>query len=339
MADRRAPAKWLRWLDDELSGWTADGTISEEQAAAIRRKYETTEDESAVERGGRLVTVLAVLGALLLGVGAVIFFAANWQVIPRALKLALVLGSIIAAYASGYYLAFTRESYPRVGHSLLLLGSLLYGAGIWLVAQMFHLSAHFPDGLLFWMLGILPIAYVCSSHAVLIEASLLLTAWTVAEQSLDHINLLYLVLAALVLALAYRMNSRIAVGLTLGGAVVWLAAANVVSTDYSGGVLFSLLLTALMGLLFFTLGNLHSYLTNLAPMKLPFQVVGLLVFFFSQFMLSFRGLPIHHTSDASAAYTSFFLIALFIICVRWYQRGCGCCGLCPHAPVVPKPPW
>ena len=40
----------------------------------------------------------------------------------------------------------------------MFLGCLLYGAGIWLVAQVFHLDAHYPDGVWWWAVGVLPFA-------------------------------------------------------------------------------------------------------------------------------------------------------------------------------------
>src|SRR5918997_753515 len=42
--------------------------------------------------------------------------------------------------------------------AVFILGCLFYGAGIWLVAQVLHISAHYPDGIWWWAVGVLPFA-------------------------------------------------------------------------------------------------------------------------------------------------------------------------------------
>ncbi len=146
-AGRKMPEPWLKWLRDEVALWKNEGIIEDSQARAIMLRYPQTGEETA--RGSRLVTLLSVMGALLLGVGVILFFAANWQVMPKWLKVGIVLGSILIAYGTGYWLAFEKGNYPRVGRALIFLGTVLYGSGIWLIAQIFHINAHYPNGVLF----------------------------------------------------------------------------------------------------------------------------------------------------------------------------------------------
>ena len=40
-----------------------------------------------------------------------------------------------------------------------MLGTLFFGAGIWLVAQIYHIDEHFPNGFLIWGLGALALAW------------------------------------------------------------------------------------------------------------------------------------------------------------------------------------
>ena len=299
-----------------MSLWKDDGIIDDSQAKAIMLRYSKGRENEELLRGGRLVTLLAVMGALLLGVGVILFFAANWQVMPKWLKVGIVLGSILVAYGTGYWLAFEKANYPRVGRAVIFLGTVLYGSGIWLIAQIFHINAHYPNGVLFWVLGIIPVVIICRSLSVLIEASLLLTLWTVLEQTgFQTTNLLYLPLFFLILWISYNMKSRVAAGLALLGMTVWMAIAGVLSLKETESFIFALLLTSLLGLLYYISGNLHSLKENLAYMKLPYQFTGLAVFFVSLFLLSFRFLVnVSGISFISGlGFPRFFIIALSVL--------------------------
>jgi uncharacterized membrane protein len=113
-----------------------------------------------------LVTTVATLGSVLLGLGVILFFAANWEEFPRAGKLSLILVAIIAAYVTGYWLRY-RRGYERVGTAVIFLACLFYGSGIHLVAQVYHVELNDPSLFLYWFLGVLPMAYLIRSQVVL----------------------------------------------------------------------------------------------------------------------------------------------------------------------------
>lgn len=303
---------WVKRLRTEVSGWKEEGLISSGQAEEILLRYKSSEEE----HGGRLVTVLAVIGALLLGTGVILFFAANWQAIPKWVKVSVIMGSIITAYGVGYYLSFEKGSYPRVGRSLLFLGSILYGAGIWLVAQIFHISSHFPNGFLFWALGIIPIIVVCGSLSILLEASILIIIWTFMEQSgFLNTNWLFLPLGSAVLYLGYRLKSPLAVGLTLPGFAVWLAASAAISLK--GGeirtFLFTVLLMLPLGMAVYAAGCYQSQVERFMSMKTPYKIVGLLLAFGALFLASFRFI-VHESMYRQSEFTfSLFYIISFIL--------------------------
>ena len=68
-------------------------------------------------------------------------------------------------------------SYPKVGASLILLGSLIFGAGMFLIAQMYHITVHYPNGPLMWGLGVLPLAYLLRFKSLISLAILDLLIW------------------------------------------------------------------------------------------------------------------------------------------------------------------
>ena len=115
---------------------------------------------------GRLVTILSTLGSVLVGLGVILFFASDWEEIPRNVKLAMLLIAIPAAYGIGYWLRYWR-GYQRVGTAVILLACLLYGAGIHLVAQAYNVPVNDPDLFLYWFVGVLPLAYLTRSQVIL----------------------------------------------------------------------------------------------------------------------------------------------------------------------------
>lgn len=153
-------------LPTAVEQWQREGLLRPYQAQVLLARYGLLGGENAVTlRRFRLVWVLAALGALLVGVGVILLVGANWEQIPKWARLVALLVAIAASYRGGYRLAYGGR-YPLAGRGLLLLGSLLWGAGIFLVAQTYHWSG---DGeptspLLWWFAGVLPLAYVLSSR-------------------------------------------------------------------------------------------------------------------------------------------------------------------------------
>ena len=153
-----------------MERWQSRGIITPEQGREIIACYEApgvTAPGTAAH--GRLVTIVATLGSVLLGLGVILFFAANWEEMPRAGKLSLILVAIVAAYVTGYWLRYLR-GYQRVGTAVVFLACLFYGSGIHLVAQVYHVELNDPSLFLYWFLGVLPMAYLIRSQVVLVLA-------------------------------------------------------------------------------------------------------------------------------------------------------------------------
>ncbi len=158
---------FLARLPAEVERWRSRGIITPEQGRGIIASYEAPGVSApGTAAHGRLVTIVATLGSVLLGLGVILFFAANWEEFPRAGKLSLILVAIIAAYATGYWLRYLR-GYQRVGTAVIFLACLFYGSGIHLVAQVYHVDLNDPSLFLYWFLGVLPMAYLIRSQVVL----------------------------------------------------------------------------------------------------------------------------------------------------------------------------
>jgi uncharacterized membrane protein len=169
-------SKPTRWLFGELERWKRERIITEEQAGLIRALYPDT-----TKRSSWGLILFSGLGAAVIGLGVILLLAYNWQDIPKFGKLALIFGSMALAHATGLWLRWKSRPQPEIGGALSLLGTLLFGAGIWLVAQVYHIDEHFPNGFLFWGIGALALMWALGSVPQGIVAVLTLTAWNGTE--------------------------------------------------------------------------------------------------------------------------------------------------------------
>jgi uncharacterized membrane protein len=156
MPKRAITAKQRAWLLDELSVWRQNAIVSDQQAQRISDLYEGVGE--LAERGrSRAVFVLMAAAATLVGLAALLLIGYNWNDLARGSKLLIVLGVVAATHACGFSLRYTRNA-AALSETVFFLGCLFYGAGIWLVAQAFHINAHWPDGVWWWAVGVLPFA-------------------------------------------------------------------------------------------------------------------------------------------------------------------------------------
>lgn len=123
------------------------------------------EDESKVDTSKKTIRLIVAIAIFLIGAGVFSFIAANWQGISSVGKVILILAAMLTSYGSGWYLK-EQKNFLRTGNGLIVLGVIIYGAGIFLIAQIFHLKIDWPDGLILWMLGSIAMAYAADVFAL-----------------------------------------------------------------------------------------------------------------------------------------------------------------------------
>ncbi len=189
MAVREQEISFAARLRQELQNWLDEGLITPEQRERILSRYQLLAEAEERAGPGRLITTISVLGSILIGLGVILFVASNWSQVPRWGKLGIIFTSLLTSYAAGFYLRYEKQTYPKVGASLILLGSIIFGAGIFLIAQIYHLSVHYPNGPLLWGMGVLPLAYLLRFRSLLYLCLLDLLLWQGMEASF-HVSLI-----------------------------------------------------------------------------------------------------------------------------------------------------
>jgi uncharacterized membrane protein len=115
--------------------------------------------------------IVSTIGSILIALGVAWMIAINWSSIPSALKIFILVLATAGAFFAG--VALKVNEYPKIGGSLLILGSLLYTLSIFLIAQIFSTRASMQGLaillLLAWV-GVLAAAYLFDSSPSLLIA-------------------------------------------------------------------------------------------------------------------------------------------------------------------------
>jgi uncharacterized membrane protein len=174
---RKEDFAFQRKLEREIELWLKEGVLLPEQKERILARYRLIKRADEKAGPGKLITTISILGSILVGVGVILFIASNWSAIPKWGRLLIVFFSMLASYGSGFYFRYEAKNYPRVGASLILLGSIIFGAGMFLIAQIYHITVHYPNGPLLWGLFVLPLAYLLRFKSIISLAILVLLVW------------------------------------------------------------------------------------------------------------------------------------------------------------------
>jgi uncharacterized membrane-anchored protein len=275
-------SRHVRWLREQLPGWVTQGVITPAQAEAIRRSY--PEPKAALPWG---MLVFSGLGAVVIGLGVILLLAYNWQAIPKFAKLGLVFGAILGAHAGGLRLLQAPDSRRQLGEVLSLLGTMLFGAGIWLVAQIYHIDEHYPNGFLLWGVAALAGAWALPSVAQGVLAAVVLSIWGGTENFgfATAVHWAPLLLAAGVGGLAWKERSTLLLAATLAG-FYFLLLTN--SAQGRGIVAFPAALN--MSVLLVAAGALARRGTGFPASAAILEFFGWAGFLFVSYLLSFHSL-------------------------------------------------
>ena len=204
----------IKWLLSEIDQWVGEGIIGPDQATALKRRYPVPVEGTA---WGRII--FFSIGAILFGLGVILLFAYNWQRMHKFVKLAVIFAAIIGAHGAGFWLRRQNSPHQATGEGLHLLGTMLFGAGIWLIAQIYHIQEHYPNAFLIWGFGALAMAWSLPSIAHGIGATLLFVFWNCFEAfdfKNPHLISPFLILAG-IMSLAWLRRSRVLVTVCLIG--------------------------------------------------------------------------------------------------------------------------
>lgn len=211
------PPFYVRQLKIDLDAWIEKGLVPAESRDEILASV------GAGRSAGRLETILAVFGVILVGAGVLSFVGANWAAMTKPTRLLVLFGSMWLAYALAIW--FTVRGRELIGQAFVLLGVILFGSNIWFVAQTYNINSHYPDGTLLWGVGALAAAILVPSRAALAAAMAIGAYWT-WQETMDFrqpIHLEFLLYWAAGAALAGYLSWRPGIHLAALALIYWFA--------------------------------------------------------------------------------------------------------------------
>ncbi|WP_332682308.1 DUF2157 domain-containing protein [Bosea sp. (in: a-proteobacteria)] len=290
-------------LDADLIRWVGEGLVSAESATAIRRSL-------GQEGGFRLPALLGLFGGLLIASSVSAFVAANWEEMPRLVKLGLIL----VALAISLGVAARLESRGSTGgaDAAATCGVLIFAAGVALVGQMYHLPTDWPGGALLIAVGALIAAFLLRSNGALVIAIVAICAWTGGrwDESDGEVHLGFWLAFLPALWLAATRQNRLVHHVAVLAALLWFASlpgnASFMRFDY-GLLAYGLALSVL----FVTLGAwaLDRGGPGLLTACLPWGLIGLIL---SLNVELIRILDAHQARPGTAIWLNYFAYALAI---------------------------
>ena len=158
-----------------LEIWREAGLLDPPKVEELKRYLGEREP---TEKSSRGITVFASIGAVLIGLGLILFVASHWAgmgPLARFVTLLLTYGLIVAVA-----LVTEKHRLENVASAVWFLATLSLGANIFLLGQIFHFSLTFWQGPFLWMVGTLAMGYATQSrlHAWLaIPLAILTLGW------------------------------------------------------------------------------------------------------------------------------------------------------------------
>jgi uncharacterized membrane protein len=162
----------------EVDLWVAKGIITPAQAGKILDLY--VHEQRPLYR--RMSFWLQCLAALLTGFALFLVISENWQRLHWTLQSLIAVVPLVAAQALAVVLE--KRDKPTAAEAAWFFASIALGANIMLQAQIFHISSYYPNGILFWVIGMLPVIILRASTVNYLLATVLFTTYLMMQ--LEH---------------------------------------------------------------------------------------------------------------------------------------------------------
>lgn len=151
------------WFLEEARKWVKRGFIFPFTFRALLENYGLQSELPALPGTEKkdpqsLVRTILVIGAVLVGLGIILFIAANWQKFPDAAKILGSTASTLALLVLGYYFQFVRTGYKKYATPAYLISLFSVGGTICLIGQIYHVQANSHGLMLLWGALALPVA-------------------------------------------------------------------------------------------------------------------------------------------------------------------------------------
>ena len=205
MAEKKS---YLKWFLSELPQLTEKGVISGDSATALDEYYRAKLAECSSPQ--KLFSlVVGIIGIVMVGAGVILFLNYNWDMFPKALRIALAAFPLAAGAAVSYFTIFKGKGqvWREVSAILTSVGA---GTMIAVLSQIYHTGGELNEFMFLLLLISLPLIYIFNS-AGLASLYVVLSFWVNSFNSPLWWNGLVLLLFLPWLFFSLRENSAVKV--------------------------------------------------------------------------------------------------------------------------------
>lgn len=169
------------WLRREIGAWRDEGIVTEETAETLMRRYQPTE-----RRCSWGVMIAGGFGALMIGLGVIALFAANWDCFGRPARAAISLAPVVLCGIAAIVASAKGWKSMALWEPLGILWCIATAAGTCLVAQTYQVGGSVPGLILFVALLMLPVVWISRSVMAMALWPVLAIVWAIAKCELER---------------------------------------------------------------------------------------------------------------------------------------------------------
>lgn len=159
----------------EVEGWLEEGLITEDQAHALYKKYALDEEAPWYRRSGFILKGVALI---LAGMGMLLLISQNWDKFSDVVRMLFGLIPLVTAWGIGFYFHYKKNNTDAASLAFFF-GSIMLGVSIFIQAQIFQLSGHPSDLVMWWLIGSLPIVFLFNSGVQQSLVQVLFGIWVI----------------------------------------------------------------------------------------------------------------------------------------------------------------
>ncbi|QPH97724.1 DUF2157 domain-containing protein [Campylobacter concisus] len=189
------------FLAKELDRWQKEDVIDKATALKIANLY----DIDLNAHSEKTSFILKLVAYLFFALAFFTLVGANWEEMPRLMRLVLVLFTLGLVNFGGVY--YLKNGKDKLGTAMLFLGNFCYGAAIALIAQIYNISDEPSGGVLLWSVGAMALSFASKKALLVAQSIVFATIWFVLKGMGGEFAYEFIVFIALGAYMLYKSDS------------------------------------------------------------------------------------------------------------------------------------
>ena len=189
------------FLAKELDRWQKEDVVDKATALKIANLY----DIDLNAHSEKTSFILKLVAYLFFALAFFTLVGANWEEMPRLMRLVLVLFTLGLVNFGGVY--YLKNGKDKLGTAMLFLGNFCYGAAIALIAQIYNISDEPSGGVLLWSVGAMALSFASKKGLLVAQSLVFATIWFVLKGMGGEFAYEFIVFIALGAYTLYKSDS------------------------------------------------------------------------------------------------------------------------------------